>query len=98
GGTATLTSLFEDTFAVGNVGYYANIVRNKALLRRVIETAAEIQAGAFDGVENVEAFLDEAEKKVFSISDVKLTRAFSNMQEILVENMHTIEELSQKKE
>ncbi len=98
GGTATLTSLFEDTFAVGNVAYYAEIVRNKALLRRMIETAAEISTEAFEGVENVEAFLDDAEKKVFSISDVKLTRTFSNMQEILVENMHAIEELSQKKE
>src|SRR3954447_5402823 len=36
GGSATLTSLFDDTFAVGNVTYYAKIVRDKAILRRVI--------------------------------------------------------------
>jgi replicative DNA helicase len=97
GGTATLTSLFEDTFAVSNVGHYARIVRDKALLRRMIETAGEIAADAFDGVENIEAYLDEAERKVFAVSDLQLTKAFSSMQEILVENMHSIETLSQNK-
>jgi replicative DNA helicase len=98
GGTATLTSLFEDTFAVSNVVHYAKIIREKALLRRMIDTAAEITADAFDGVEDVEAYLDEAERKVFAVSDIKLSKSFSSMQQILVENMHTIEELSQKKE
>lgn len=98
GGTATITSLFEDSFAVGNVAYYANIVRNKALLRRMIETTAEIAGDAFDGIEDVEAFLDDAEKKVFSVSDTKLTKTFSSMQEILVNDVvPTIELLSQKK-
>jgi len=97
GGTATLTSLFEDTFAVSNVIYYARIVRDKALLRRVIETTGQISGDAFDGVEDTEAFLDDAERKMFSIADMKLTKSFSSMQEIVVKNMFSIEELSQKK-
>ncbi|NBU22248.1 replicative DNA helicase [bacterium] len=48
-------------------------------------------------MEDVESFLDEAERRVFSVSDSKLTKAFSSMQEILVQNMHTIEELAAKK-
>jgi len=98
GGASTLTSLFEDTFAIGNVGYYAKIVREKAIVRRMIEATAEISGEAFDGVEDTEAFLDEAERKIFAVSDSKSTKSFSSMQEILVQNMHTIEELSQKKE
>jgi len=97
GGTATLTSLFDDTFAVGNIMHYARIIRDKAVLRRMIQTTAEIAAEAYDGVEDTEAFLDEAERRVFSISDSKLTKSFSSMQEILVENMHSIEELAQKR-
>ncbi|OFZ18773.1 MAG: replicative DNA helicase [Bdellovibrionales bacterium GWB1_55_8] len=97
GGTATLTGLFEDSFATSNVGYYAKIVREKALLRRVIETASEIAADAFEGVSDTEAFLDEAERKIFSVADTKLTKSFASIQRILVENMHTIEELSQQK-
>jgi replicative DNA helicase len=98
GGTTGLTSLFEDAFAVSNVAHYARIIRDKALLRRMIDTTAEIAGDAFEGVEDIEAFMDEAERKVFSVSDVKLTKSFSSMQSVLVENMHLIEELSAKKE
>lgn len=97
GGSATLTSLFDDTFAVGNVLHYGRIVRDKSVLRQMIQTTAEIAAEAYDGVENTEAYLDEAERRVLSVSDSKLTKSFASMQEILVQNMHAIEELSQKK-
>lgn len=97
GGTAALTSLFEDTFAVGNVAYYAKLVREKAILRRVIDTAAEIQSDAFDGVEDIESFIDDTERKIFSVRDTKLTKSFASMQEILKNNIHSIEELSQRK-
>ncbi|MBL7715680.1 MAG: replicative DNA helicase [Bdellovibrionales bacterium] len=98
GGTGTLTQLFEDQFAPGNINYYAKIVRDKALLRRMIDASAQIAGTAFEGVEDIEAYLDEAEQKVFSVSDAKLTKSFSSMQEILVQNMHTIEENAQKKQ
>ncbi|MBI4925229.1 MAG: replicative DNA helicase, partial [Bdellovibrio sp.] len=98
GGSQALTTLFEDSFAVANVSYYAKIVREKALLRRMIETVNEIACRAFEGVEDIEEFLDEAEQKVFAVSDLKLMRTFSSMHDILMENMHIIEELAQKKE
>ncbi len=97
GGVATLTSLFEDSFAVGNVSYYARIVRDQAVLRRVIQTTGQIASEAFDGVEDVEGFLDEAERQIFEVSDSKYSKSFSSMQEILVSNMHSIEELAAKR-
>lgn len=97
GGVATLTSLFEDTFGVANVSYYARQVRDKAILRRMIQLTGEIAGEAFDGVEDVEAFLDEAQRQVFQVSDSKSSKAFSSMQEILVNNMHSIEELAAKR-
>jgi replicative DNA helicase len=97
GGTATLTSLFEDAFAVGNIAHYARIVRDKAVLRRMIEVTGEIAAEAFEGTEDVEAYLDEAERKVFTVSDTKISKSFTSMRDILVANMHSIEELSQRK-
>ena len=98
GGTATLTSLFEDQFAVGNVTYYAKIIRDKAILRRMVELTAEISSQAFEGVEDIEVYLDEAERKVFSVSDVKLTKSFAALKDVLVTNMHMIEELALKSE
>jgi replicative DNA helicase len=97
GGGSTLTSLFEDQYSTGNVGHYARIVRDKAILRRVINTSADIQAEAFDGVEDTEAFLDETERKIFAISDTKSNKQFSSMSDILIDAMHTIEEMSAKK-
>ncbi len=97
GGSSALTGLFDDTFAVANIMYYARIVRDKALLRRMIYITGEIAAEAFEGVEDTESYLDEAERKIFAVSDSKSTKSFSSMQEILVQNMHTIDELSQKK-
>jgi replicative DNA helicase len=96
GGSGTLTALLEDSFAISNVNYYARIVRDKALLRRMIEAAAEIAEEAFDGVEDVEGYLDSAEQKVFSVSDTKTNKSFSSMKDILVANMDAIERLSQQ--
>jgi replicative DNA helicase len=96
GGQPTLTALVEDTFSIGNVVYYAKIVREKALLRRMIGIAGEITQDAFDGVDDVEAFLDDSEKKVFSVSDIQFNKSFSSMQDILVSNMHAIEEAASK--
>jgi replicative DNA helicase len=97
GGSAALTQLLEDSFAVGNISLYAKIVREKALLRRMIDTSNEIAEEALTGVEDVEAFLDSAETKIFKVSDTKVKKSFAEMREILVENMHLIEELASKK-
>jgi replicative DNA helicase len=97
GGTATLTSLFDDTFATANVMYYARIIRDKAILRRMIQTTSEIAEDAYDGVEDTESFLDEAERKVFAVSNAKESKSFASMQDVLVNNLHTIEELAQKR-
>jgi replicative DNA helicase len=97
GGTATLTALFDDTFAIGNVTHYARIVRDKALLRRVIETSAEISAEAYDGIEDTEAFMDEVETKILGVADTRKSNTMASMQEILVSNMHAIEELAARK-
>jgi replicative DNA helicase len=97
GGSATLTSLFEDQYSTSNVTHYARIVRDKAILRRVIHTTSEISSEAFDGVEDTEAFLDETERKIFSISDTKSNKQFASMSDILIGAMHTIEEMSSKK-
>lgn len=96
GGQGTLTGLVEDTFAIGNVIYYAKIVREKALLRRMIDIAGEITRDAFEGVDDVEAFLDDAEKRVFSVSDVQASKGFAPMRDILVSNMHAIEEAASR--
>lgn len=92
GGSEALTSLVQDPFAIANVGLYAKIIREKAILRRMIETCSEIIQQAFDPLDDVELFLDQAEKKIFEVSDTKASKSFSAMREILMENMVRIED------
>jgi replicative DNA helicase len=63
----------------------------------MIQASAEIVSQAFEAIDDTEAFLDEAERKVFLVSDTKLSKSFSSMQEIILQNMHSIEELAQKR-
>ena len=98
GGSAALTTLLEETFAVSNVAHYANIVRSKAQLRRMIETCSDIVEESFGPVEDMEAFMDDAEKRVFAVSDTKSNKTFSSMTELLVGAMTRIEELAQRKQ
>lgn len=100
GGSQTLTSFFEEEFAFSrqsNVTQYAQIVRDKAMLRRMIDVASEIANDAFEGVENMDDYLDEAERKVFAVSDTQQSKGFQSIRDVLMENMHSIEELAQKK-
>ncbi len=94
GGLAALTSLFEDQFATGNVAAYARRIREKAVLRRMIEATSEIASQAYEPVEDVESFMEDSERKVFSVMDVRLTKTFSNVQEVLGVAIRQIEELA----
>lgn len=91
GGQETLMNLVEDTFAISNVTQYARIIKDKAMIRRMIQASTQITQEAFENIEDVEAFLDSAERRIFEVSNVKSSKTFSTLREILVQNMHDIE-------
>jgi replicative DNA helicase len=98
GGASALTALLEETFAVSNVAHYAQIIRSKAQLRRMIDTCTDIVEESYGPVEDMESFMDEAEKRVFGVSDTKSNKTFSTMTELLVGAMTRIEELANQKQ
>ncbi|MBN21758.1 MAG: replicative DNA helicase [Bdellovibrionaceae bacterium] len=97
GGTAYLTGLIDDAFSVGNVETYAQIVLDKSILRKLVHVCQESISEAYDGVENVEAFVDVVEGKVFTVGDKTTQKAFAGLRTILLENMKTIEDLALRK-
>jgi replicative DNA helicase len=97
GGTTFLTTLFEDGFAVGNAGSYAKVVREKAVLRRVIETCQDVVTDAMKGVENAEEFVDGVESRIFGVANSATTVAFERLGQVLMGNIQSIEELALKK-
>ncbi|NLX92104.1 MAG: replicative DNA helicase [Firmicutes bacterium] len=97
GGAAYLATLANITPTAAHAAYYAQIVREKAILRRLIRTATEIVAKSYDYVENVEEFLDEAEQAIFEVARRKDSRTFVPLKEALEETFEKLDQLKQKK-
>jgi replicative DNA helicase len=98
GGATYLAELAERVPTAANVTYYARIVRDKAVLRALIQTMSEISARSYETPGNVEAFLDEAEHRVYEIAERKSRPSFFRVRDIVVESMKAVEQLYEKRE
>jgi len=98
GGPAYIAELAIRVPTAANVAHYARIVREKAVLRSLASVATDIASGAYDGQSNVDEFLDEAEHRVFEISERRIKPAFHSMQELTRDSLKLIEKLYERKE
>ncbi|MFY9115248.1 MAG: replicative DNA helicase [Dethiobacteria bacterium] len=97
GGRAYLTTLVNIVPTAANVQYYAHIIREKAVLRRLINVATDIVSQSYEPPENVEEFLDKAEQSIFDVARNTSSQSFVHLKEILSETFDRIETLSEKK-
>ncbi|MBM4054775.1 MAG: replicative DNA helicase [Planctomycetes bacterium] len=97
GGTEYLMELEEAVPTIGNVEYYANIVRENAIKRNLIEVAANIQKQAFEGAVDTEFLLDSSERAIFEITQKKFNASSIKLNEILKETFSRIENLHDRK-
>jgi len=93
GGISYLTGLANTVPTAAHVEYYARIIEEKALLRNLIHAATEIVAMGYEGQNEVENILDEAEKRIFSIANRRTGRSIVNLKNILIEAFEQIEKL-----
>ena len=98
GGTAYLTSLNDLVPTAANIAYYARIVREKAILRHLITAATQIATRGFDEQENVDEFLDAAEKVIFDIAEKKIQSSFVAVGDMIKDTLKTVEKLYERKE
>lgn len=94
GGSTYLHGLAASVPTAAAAADYAQIVRDKFLLRRLIETCREVSSTAFADEEKVEEILDRAESEIFSIADMRIQKSFRTISDIL---SHTFEELERLK-
>ena len=97
GGAPYLSELLGLVGSAANVKYYAQIVRKKELLRRLIEASNHITEIAYDETDPLESVLEEAEKQIYEIT----TKGGSSdrligFQEMIEETWARIEKLSEK--
>jgi replicative DNA helicase len=96
GGVVYLNSLAHHTPSAANIRRYAEIVRERATLRKLVSTADEIAAAAFNPQgKEARQLLDEAEAKVFKISQEGARRSteFQEIQPLLTQVVERIDEL-----
>ena len=98
GGAAYLATLVDSVPSAANVTYYARIIKEKSVLRRLIGTATDILNRSYHAGQEVDRILDEAEHAIFEISENKIRPSFYPLKEILKDSFKTIERLYEKKE
>ena len=96
GGLGYLNALAHNTPSAANIRRYAEIVRERSMLRKLVSVADEIAATAFNPMgKEARQLLDEAESKVFKIAQegAKATAGFREIQPLLSEVVERIDEL-----
>lgn len=77
-----------------NIKYYANIVAEKAVLRRLIRLMEEIANNCYAGKDSVEVIMEETEKKVFDLVQRRNTGDYVPIREVVMNAMDKIEKSS----
>ncbi|HEX5036511.1 MAG TPA: replicative DNA helicase [bacterium] len=98
GGAAYLSHLVDSIPTAANSATYAKIIREKSILRRLIQGATEIVTRGYEATDDVEQFLDHSEKIVFEIAQKRIKQGFFPMKDIVKQSFKNIEMLSEKRE
>lgn len=97
GGASYLTTLVNAVPSAAHVVHYAQIVADKATLRRLISAASETIESGYDEREPVEVVLDRAEKNLFSVSKSHSANKFIHLRDALEESFERIDRLHKEK-
>ena len=99
GGITYLNTLVDSMPSAANIAQYAKMVREKALMRKLMNAATLIIEKGHELVDtSVDNYIDEAENLIFQVAENKFKPSFFSMRDIVMENVKTIERLSQNKQ
>ena len=93
GGMSYLTTLMNFVPTASNVIHYAKIVSQKNVLRNLISASNEIASLAWEEKKDIDEILDEAEKKIFSVSQTSLIQEFQHIKLHLAEAFERFDRL-----
>jgi replicative DNA helicase len=98
GGMGYIAELMDAVPTAANIEYHARIVRERALVRRLIEAATGIVQDAYEmGERTVEEVLDEAEQRIFQVAQSHDREGFVWLKKILYPTFEAIEKLQAAK-
>ncbi len=93
GGAGYVSSLTTSVPTSANVEYYAQIVRQTSLRRRLITLAAEITESCFDDTIPTRQVIEEAERRIFELAETNQTKGFQPAKEVVKRTVAAIEKL-----
>ena len=97
GSAAFLASLVEAVPTSANVTYHARIIRDKALLRQLIDVATDIVGLGFADQDEADQVLEQAEQQIFELAEDRVRRAFLPLKSILKDAFEQVEKLFDRK-
>lgn len=95
GGTEYISELIEVVPAAGNAAYYGQLVQDKSILRGLIYAADEISELGYSNPDNIDETMDQAEKKVYNVTNAPTTQKFKVIGSSLSEAWERFEHLSE---
>jgi len=93
GGNGYLAEIIGAVPSAANLKYYAEIVQKKAMMRGLIDAAADISELGYDGSQDIENLLDSADKRMSEVTSSPTMRKFVPMKEMLGEAWERFEKL-----
>jgi len=97
GGIAYLSQLQDAVPSAANLSYYLDIVREKFLLRKMIQTCTDVVGRVYDYEGEVDALLDEVERDVLRISESRVQGGVVTTKELVGKAIGTIENFFSRK-
>jgi len=101
GGASYLATLVSLVPTAANIKFHARIVREKAVLRKLIHSATDIITQSYEDTRtsvDIDELLDRAEKSIFEIAQGKIKESFVSMKNIVGHSFAIVERLYEKKE
>lgn len=93
GGSIYITELANCVPTAAHVEYYAKLVQSKSILRNLITTATQIAALGYQGEEEVEVLLDQAEQMIFGIAQRSNNQSFAPIKSVLIDAFERLEQI-----
>ncbi|CAH8767816.1 replicative DNA helicase [Paenibacillus dendritiformis] len=90
-----LTKLANAVPTAANVDYYAQIIEEKSMMRRLIRTATQIVSEGYSGGEDVSGLLSDAERRILEISNRRSSTGFIAIKDVLMDVYERVEFLSE---
>lgn len=97
GGLEYISDVIDSVATAANLDYYIKIVKDKAVMRNLIETATDIVTNAYEEDEDITHMLDEAEKKILNVVKERQTSDFIHIKDAIATAQENLERLSQNK-